>query len=137
MRLVACLCESEDALRADLQRYYGIDLDHAMNGAHTPRHIAALVNHLPPEARIYAAEEVDNEWTLEHVLLADIRNIFSTFVWGMSDKKKRGARPPLIGPSWMTKKSGRKLAAQVMTVDDLMRELSKPRHNTKEVNDGE
>lgn len=135
MRLVACLSGNEDALRADLQRYYGIDLDHAMMGAHTPRHIAALVDNLPPEARIHVTENIDNEWTLEHVILCDLRNILAMLTWGMSDRKKRGSRPQLIGPSWMTRKGTRKLSAKVMTIDDLMRELSKPR-KSKEVKNG-
>lgn len=127
MRLAALINGYDDALRADLQRYYAIDLDHAMNGGHSAAHIAALVKYLPHDAAIYTVENLDAEWALTDVLLADIRNIFADFVYGMSDRRKRGKRPKRIGPSWMAGESMRKLEAQTMSVDELMAELNKDR----------
>lgn len=121
------LSEREGALRADLQRYYGIDLDHAMAGEHTAAHVAALVDNLPRDARVFSEGDPDAEWTLADVILADIRNIIIGYVWGMQDPKKRGPEPKRLGPSWMTRDKTRKLDARVMTVDELEAELSKPR----------
>ena len=124
---MALLSEREGALRADLQHHYGIDLDHAMAGEHTAMHIAALVDNLPPDARVFAVADPDAEWTLASVIAADIRNILIGYIWSMADPKKRGPEPKRLGPSWMTSDRARKLDARVMTVGELMAELSKPR----------
>lgn len=115
-----------------MQRYYGIDLDHAMDGGHSAGHIADLVACLPTDALTRVAVDKDAVWTLETILLAEIRNIFVSYIYGMGNPKHRGSPPKLIGPSWMTDKS-RKLEARVMTVDELLAELAKPRKR-KEVN---
>ena len=117
----------EEELRADLQRVYGIDLDHAMAGEHTAAHVAALAANLPPDSCVYSAEDDDRRWTRADVILADLRNTLVGLTWGMSDRRKRGRRPDPIGPSWMTRAQTRKLAARVMTIDQLMEELRKPR----------
>lgn len=112
-------------LRADLQRFYGIDLDKAEE--HTAGHIATLVEYLPSDSNVIKAElGKDGEWSLNDVLLAEIRNIFALFVYGMGAPGKRGPKPALIGPSWMTDQK-RTLEARAMTISDLMEELSKPR----------
>lgn len=116
-----------DALRADLQRYYGIDIDHAMAGAHSAGHIAALAAHLPPDSALHVANDPDAIWTYEMVILADIRNSLVGLIYGMSDKKRRGKKPQLIGPSWMTRGAMRSLEARVLPIDELMAELNKPR----------
>ena len=114
-------------MRADLQQYYGIDFDGAVDGAHSARHVAALVVNLPRESRLAVAENPDMAWSLTDVLLAVLVNSFRGFVWGMSDPKKRGSKPDPIGPSWMTKGKMRSLPARVLPIDELMNELSKPR----------
>lgn len=116
-----------DELRADLQQYYGIDLDDAMAGAHSARHVAALLAQLPPDCRVARAEDPDAAWTLTDSLLATVANALHTLMWGMSDPKKRGQRPAPIGPSWMRGKRTRTLDARAMPVDELMQELTKPR----------
>jgi len=119
-----------DALRADLQRYYNIDLDHAIAGQHRPLHVAALVKHLPSDAHIYRADNPDAAWTLEAIMLADLRNMLAAYFWSMADKRKRGSRPKRIGPSWMRDKA-RTLEASVMTIDELKTALSKPRKGAR------
>jgi len=114
----------EDALRADLQRYYGVDLDAAMRGEHTAAHIGALVAYLPSDCALRREVDKDAAWTLRDILLASILNSLNMLIYGMGDKKHRGRRPQLVGPDYMTKK---KLPARTMSVDDLMRELNKPR----------
>ena len=118
----------ESKLRADLQQYYGVDLDHAMSGEHSAYHIACLVENLPHDARIRCAEDADSQWTLNDVLLASVLNSLNGLIYGMSDKRKRGRKPEMVGPSWMTKNnSKRSLPARVLPVDELNRILSLPR----------
>ena len=117
-------------MRADLQRYYGVDLDKAMAGEHSAAHIAALVKCLPSDAAMLRAENADAAWTLETVLLATLHNDLSMLMWGMSDTRKRGPKPKRIGPSWMTKDSTRKMAARTLEISELMKELQKPRRST-------
>lgn len=119
----------EDTVRADLQRYYGIDLDHAMRGAHTPQHIAALMSNLPDGSMTQRAINADAGWSLDATLLAAIYNQFRVMVWSMADKKSRGAEPQPIGPSFMTQGRKRKLPARSMSIEKLMKELNKPRVN--------
>lgn len=104
-----------------------------MSGEHTAGHIAALVACLPSDCALYVARNPDNAWTLEATLLAGIFNRLTGLIYGMSDPKKRGRKPQPIGPSWMTKANMRSLDARVLTVDELMAELAKPRTTSKEV----
>lgn len=113
-------------MRADLQQYYGINLDDALDGACSIVHLAALVENLPQTARIFAASREDESWTLEAILLADARNHLALILWALGGGKNK-PKPQLIGPSWMRKDNTRKLDAQVMTVEELMTELAKPR----------
>lgn len=112
-------------MRADLQRYYGIDLDDAMAGAHSAGHVAALIAHLPSDASIYRIDDKDAVWTLEDSMLALIYNLLQATVYAMGDPRKRGPEPDMVGPSWMSGK--RKAHARAMTIDKLMEELAKPR----------
>lgn len=121
------VAENDAALRADLQQFYNIDLDHAMDGGHSVAHVAALVSQLPQGARLVSAYRKDSEWTLTAILQAVLINKFSMFVWGMADKKKRGPKPKLIGPSWMVQPQMQSLPAQAMPINQLMSELQKPR----------
>lgn len=116
--------KSENALRADLQRYYGIDLDEAMRGGHSAAHIAALVAYLPSDCAMRRLNDKDAAWTMEDVLLASILNSLNLLIYGLGDKRKRGQMPQLVGPSYMTKN---KLSARTLTVDELLAELNKPR----------
>lgn len=120
------MAESEAPLRADLQQYFGIDLDRAMSGEHSAEHIALLVTQLPQESRLVHSVNKDAQWTLPNVLMAVLINNFRMFVYGMSDPKRRGAKPELIGPSWMTERK-RTLPARVLPIDKLLEELNKPR----------
>jgi len=114
-------------LRADLQQYYGIDLDHAMTGGHSVHHICCLVMQLPSNARIRTAGNADNQWTLNDVLMASVLNSLNGLIYGMSDKKKRGHRPEIVGPSWMQDKHTRSIPARVLPANELMKVLSLPR----------
>lgn len=117
----------EGRLRADFQQYYGIDLDHAMAGRHTPRHIALLALNLPQQARTIVREDGDMAWGLGDVLLASILNSLNNLIWGMGDPRRRGRRPDPVGPSKLTDRGKRSLPARVMPINELMEQLSKPR----------
>ena len=127
MALASVISSHESELRADLQQYYGIDLDVAANGNHSAHHIAALVSQLPRESRLRRIYNSDDMWSLTDVLLALLVNDFRSFGYGMSDPKKRGQRPEPIGPSYMTNSKKKTLPARVMPIDELVQELSKPR----------
>lgn len=124
---MAAAREHPDELRADLQRYYGIDLDHAMAGGHTAGHIASLVVCLPSDAALFRAIDNDAAWTLQGTLLAAIFNNLTGLIYGMSDPRKRGKKPQRIGPSWMVNQGNQKLETRAMSISELMDELSKPR----------
>ena len=134
--LVAAWQKYPCELRADLQRFYSIDIDHAMSGAHTAEHIAALVACFPTDALTYRAANSDASWTRDQIILAELRNMLARFIWGFGDPKKRGPEPKPIGPSWMTEERMKALDSRTMTIDELKAELSKPRTNKKGVNNG-
>ena len=126
MALASVIAENESMLRADLQQYFGIDLDRAMDGEHSANHIAQLIECLPQESRLSHSVNKDTQWSLTDVLLAVLINNFRMFVYGMSDPKKRGRKPELIGPSWMTTQK-KTLPARVLPINELLAELNKPR----------
>lgn len=121
------IADHEAPLRADIQQHYGIDLDAAIGGGHTAAHVAMLVAQLPQQSRLVHVMNGDAQWTLGDVLMAALLNNFNRFVWAMSDPKKRGAKPELVGPSWMTEQAKKSLPARVMPINQLLDELSKPR----------
>lgn len=130
MLLAALMGECPDALRADLQRYYGVDIDHAMAGEHSAEHVAALAACLPSDANIHKTRNPDARWSLTDVLLASLLNTLNALIYGLGDPRKRGAPPALVGPSYMTKNDKgktRELDTTVMTIDQLTAELAKPR----------
>ena len=120
------MADHEGELRADLQRYYGIDLDHAMGGEHTPYHIAELVRFLPHDGSIGRAYDEDAAWSLDRTLVAMLVNSLNALIWGMGDKSKRGPQPDRVGPSYMRFKK-RTLEAQAMPIEQLMEILSRER----------
>ena len=109
-------------MRADLQHYYGINLDNVEECNHSPHHIAELVRFLPQESCVGRAYDEDAAWNYERTLLAAILNSLNLLIWGMSDKSKRGAKPEQVGPSYMRFKK-RTLDAQVMPISELMEKL--------------
>ena len=130
MALASVIAEHEEPLRADLQQHYGIDLDAAIGGGHTARHIASLVAQLPHDSRLVCRLDEDARWTLGDVLTAALLNNFNLFVWAMSDPRKRGAKPELVGPSWMTERGRKTLPARVLPINQLLEELNRPRRRT-------
>ena len=126
MALASVIAENESMLRADLQQYFGIDLDRAVDGEHSANHIAQLIECMPQESRLSHSVNKDTQWSLTDVLLAVLINNFRMFVYGMSDPKKRGQKPELIGPSYLTTNK-KTLPARVLPINELLAELNKPR----------
>lgn len=96
-----------------------------MAGAHSARHVGALVAQLPDTSRTAMGGGEDAAWTPDRVLMAGIMNILQYWRYGMADPRRRGSKPEVIGPSWMKPRST--IPARVMSVDELMEELSLPR----------
>lgn len=117
----------ESQVRADLQQYYGIDIDHARAGVHSPHHIACLLVEMPIDARTRIEENKDAQWTLNNVLMASVFNSINSLMYGLSDPKKRGNPPDLLGPSWLTEKRKNTIPARVMTASELLEILNMPR----------
>lgn len=82
-----------------------------------------MVN-LPSNARCRVSADKDNAWSLEADLLASILNSLNGLMWSMGGAKP-GQEPKLVGPSWMVKHKAAN--SIVMTAEELMAELSKPR----------
>lgn len=130
--LARLIHDHESALRADLQQFYGIDLDRARDGEHSPVQVAACACGLKPGARVLTAIDADYEWTLTDQLLATLVNHLRWLMYVLGGSK--GVEPEFIGTSRMRKKNNsrtRKLETRAMTVDALMKELSKPRKGVK------
>ena len=123
MTLAWLMDAHSEALRADLQRYYGIDIDRAMAGEHSAEHVAACAAYLPTDAMVRVESNPDAQWTLSDTLMAATLNSLNRYVhWRAGGK---GPEPRLVGPSSMVPK--RTLPARSMSADELMRELAKPR----------
>lgn len=118
-----------------MQQLYGIDVERALlNGEHSLLHISALAAQLPPDSRIGRAADPDNAYTLEAVYGAACFNVLNAIAYGLGGK---GEKPKPAGPKWMREPRGRKLAAQVMSIDDLEAALARfEARGNEEVDDG-
>ena len=116
-----------DDLAADLMETYGFCIEEAEGGRYSPGFVAALACKLPQDCRWRVAQDPDAWWTGDRMLAASLLNALNGLIWGMSDKKRRGAPPEPVGPSSVRDKGKRSAAAVAMTVGELLEELSKPR----------
>lgn len=119
MLLGLLMAEHPDALRADLQQYYGICLDSAMAGGYRAAHIAALISELPQDSRCRIAIDPENRWTLEPALIGLLINVLGAVFGG------RDTGPLVKLPGWQDEQQT--ITGVALSVDDLMAELSKPR----------
>ena len=112
-----------------MQEFYGIDIDRAMAGEHSATHVAVLCEQLPRRSRTARAMNPDCEWGLEETLLATAVNHIAYWRWGMADRRRRGAPPQLIGPSWVADSNKKKgtLPSRVLPIEKLLEELERPR----------
>ena len=80
-----------EALEADFQRFYGIDLAGLWRGTITVRNVGVLALHLPPEAAVNRTGPDDSVWSTETQILVTLADMFMTFV--TKGKSKRLTRP--------------------------------------------
>lgn len=85
------LCAYPDVLRADLQRFYGLNLDD-LGCVLRVRRAADLAANLPPEARIWGKLNSACSWSTEDYLLADIADATSFIAWAQTSDAAHGGR---------------------------------------------
>lgn len=67
------LREHEDAVEADLQRYYNLDLAELYTGGLSLRRVSVLIANLPAGSAVWSAlHNIPYGWTLTDLLLADL-----------------------------------------------------------------
>lgn len=82
------LDRAPDRLRADLQRFYGLDLDELGHSIRC-RRMADLAANLPPEARVWQAIDPRAEWTDREYLLAAIADNTGFLAWSRTKEAER------------------------------------------------
>lgn len=85
------LCAYPDVLRADLQRFYGLNLDDLGYGLRA-RRAADLAANLPPEARIWGKLNSACSWSTGDYLLANIADATSFMAWAQTSDAAHGGR---------------------------------------------
>ena len=86
------LAKAPDRLRADFQRFYGLDLDMVGHGIRC-RRAADLATRLPREACVWQAFDKRMEWTVTDWLLASIADNTNFIAWTKTkDASRRGAK---------------------------------------------
>lgn len=98
MGLVWLLREHGDALEADFQRYYGIDLIDLYRGTLSPRKASVLALYLPPGAAVWQEAGTDSAWDTTDYLLAEV---VDTLKWANYQRAGgKGQKPePLPRPA--------------------------------------
>lgn len=114
------LASHEDALRADFQRFYGLNLDD-MGDAYSFRHAAALCANLPDDSAVFRAE--GDGWTGTQQLLASIGRGIDVIWWQRTeDGQRQNAAPPdRYAPP---REIERRLRATAVTVDERKRAVA-------------
>lgn len=97
MVLARAEVEHPAQLRADLQQYYGLNID-GMGSEYSYNHAAALVANLPRSSRIAAIENAACEWADNDYLLYTIEYTLRVISWQIGGCKGR-APEPLPTPS--------------------------------------
>lgn len=86
------LAKAPDRLRADFQRFYGLDLD-MVGYSIRCRRAADLAARLPREACVWQAFDKRMEWTVTDWLLASIADNTNFIAWTKTkDASRRGAK---------------------------------------------
>ena len=114
-------------LRADFQRFYGLNLGD-MGCAFTVRHAADLAACLPPDGAVAKAINPDWRWGLQEHLLATIADTLRWLQWSKTaDGAKNRKRPKPIPLPGVDQGKGRMKDAVSVDVDELKRLLALPR----------
>ena len=103
-------------LRADFQRYYGLNLD-GMGSDYSVAHAADLAACLPRDSATMRAHDPLNEWTIEAQLLALIEFWAHDWIWAHTKDGKAGRNPPKLRVPTEKKIGGDQ---ERMTVNEMM-----------------
>lgn len=120
------LGEHPDALRADFQQYYGLDID-GMGRSFSTLHAAALLTGLPAGARTWAAYSEDGSggWSRDQVLLGVIADAVNLVAWSKTkDAQHNRNKPRSVLPN---SHRDRKVVGMAMTADELMETINRIR----------
>lgn len=99
-----------DALEADFQRYYGLDLRDAIWGENAmgARRFMALVQWLPKDAAFFRAQNPSWEWDQDTELLAELIEVMDVgnrmYYEANTDKTAKQMKPVKIQRPWDTPK---------------------------------
>lgn len=93
MLLAAVEYEHPDELRADLQQYYGINID-GMGVDYTHAHAAVLMRQLPLTSRLARIADPDSAWTDETHFLAAIEYDLRILAWQKTKDAQHGRNKP-------------------------------------------
>ena len=104
------LASHEDALRADFQRFYGLNLDD-MGDAYSFRHAAALCANLPDDSAVFRAE--GDGWTGTQQLLASIGRGIDVIWW---QRTEAGQKPNATSPNYYISPHERQKRARAKAV---------------------
>lgn len=93
--LAAFLSDHQDAVEADLLRYYQIDLPRDLGSDRlTWRRLGLLIRHLPPEAATVREVHGDKAmWTLDRMLMALIADYLAVANWQRGNAGKKNPPP--------------------------------------------
>lgn len=81
-----------DVLRADMQRFYGLDLDELGHGLRI-RRAADLAANLPEQALVWRRIDPRAEWDVQTLLLAQIADATGFTAWSKTkEASHRGAK---------------------------------------------
>lgn len=92
MVLIRYLAQYHDELEADMQQYYGLDLND-LGRTLTVHHASVLAAQLPAQARCCIAQEPDLAWTTETMFLRRIDYSLASLLWAMGGRKGQKPKP--------------------------------------------
>ena len=104
------LNEHGEAIEADLQRTYGVDLRDVGTPDLTWRRLRVLIQHLPADSALSRSVHGDAvEWGASEHLLANIFDAISALVWQGGNPKKNPKPKPIPRPGDKRAKKRRQL----------------------------
>ena len=120
------LDKAPDKLRADIQRYYGLDLDELGHGVRV-RRMADLAANLPEQARTWAVLEPKAEWDTTAWLLANAVDALNFLAWTKTRDAQRGGKWKGQLPRPGGKRNHADDGLQALDIDALTATLNQPR----------
>lgn len=115
-------------MRADVQRFYGLNLDD-VGEAYSWRHLADLAACLPHESATIRELSPANLWGPQEYLLASIADSLRWLVWAKTRDGSRGRNmpKPIPRPGDVNRSQGRFKDAVALPLDEVKRLLRLPR----------